>query len=139
MDTVGSHSHRLVRRREPVRWGAVAVAAVGGLTIECDEALSGPESWQITIESSAISLSFRVKCRGAAEELHEFLASPRGPGERTHLAVGRGLRLVADDEIAGRVFLLVGTRASLVRITLSRDEARDAAAALRDVLEQWAA
>lgn len=139
MDAAVSQTRRVTRRREPQRWGAVAVATAGAFTVECDEALSGPSLWQVTVESPALTFSFLVKDRGTLEAARDFLARPDGQSKRADLRLGRSARLLADDETCGRLFLLIGGRASHVRVTLAAEQAKQLASALSDVLEQWVA
>ena len=134
MHTTVSHAKRSARQRGPVRWGSVAVASAGVLTVECDEALSGPPTWQVTIESPAASFAFRIRDRATLEQVQSFLAAPRVGSE---IKLGRSARLVADDELPGRIFVWLGTASARVRLALSETDARQVAQALTDVLTQW--
>lgn len=124
MDTAVSHAKRSARRREPVRWGSVAVASAGGLSVECDETLNGPQAWQVTIESPAASFAVRITDRRTLEQVQSFLAAP---GVGREIKLGRSVRLVADDELPGRIFLWLGTASARVRLTLSETDARQVA------------
>lgn len=136
MDTARGHRQRVVRRREVIRWGSTAVATAGDLTVECDEALDGPEVWQVTVEAAALSFSLQVKNRKQLEKVRNFLTAPAksGPPE---VSIGRSLRLMRDDENASRWFLTAGVRGFHVRVIVAEDDARKLAEALSDVLDQW--
>lgn len=122
------------------RWGAAAVARSGDLTIEVDEALNGPDAWQVSIESPRLFVSFSLERIEQLQQALWFLKREGGCAECEELSVGvqqwHPVKIIRDDEIGGRVFLRLTAPAHDVRLTFDANAVAQLTSALSDVVDQ---
>lgn len=125
------------RRHESPGWGSAAVATSGGLTVEVDESLSGPERWQVVFEAPHLYLILTLRTAQQLKEIRDFLGGMCPGAEELKLAtVGRSVSFLRDDEFTDRVFVRIAAPGHSVRLTLTAAETGHIIAALSDVVEQ---
>ena len=120
-------------------WGAAAVATVGPVTVEVDEALATPD-WQLSLDTPAIYLRLRINGPETITRLHEFLTA-RLSGAAMEFTPGRhrsqNVLILRDDEPQERCFIVIGAAdESSVRLTLSVEECQQWGKALEDIRGQ---
>jgi hypothetical protein len=114
-------------------WGAAAIGSSGDVTVELDEATSGPERWRLTVTTPNWHLRFEVAAPLALEQLLEFIRAHNG---RTAFATlplgtfhGAPVAMRKDDEYPDRFFLVLEGE-QLAFFNLSGDELHDLTAAI---------
>lgn len=115
-------------------WGAAAVGSSGEVTVELDEATSGPERWRLTVTTSRWHLRFEVATPLAMEQLLEFIRAHNGGTAFATLPLGTFLGapvvLRKDDEYPDRFFLVLEGE-QIAFFNLSGDELYDLTAAIQ--------
>jgi hypothetical protein len=120
--------------------GLVANGSSGSWDVAVDQTVTGDEQWFLQVEGPQFYVYFTIPGPQTIERVLWFLESDQAPPE---LEIGRfegiPVRFIRDDESSGRLFVLIGGEGdSRTRLTLSADEARDFANALRQVREDLA-
>jgi hypothetical protein len=130
----------LVRKAksETPSWGAVAVGKAGNFTIEVDEALSGPPSWQVSLDSPAVFFSLRLTNIAVLLGIQKVLQARRGNvAENFELSDPPfSLRFHRDEPKTERYIVHLSGPAHDVRFVLDRNDAKQVAAALDEVIAE---
>lgn len=115
-------------------WGCAAVGRSGDVGIEVDEAISGSECWQLSIDCPRFYLRFAIPQPSAVAGLCDFLAQHLDHPTGGELSLGTfgdsSVSIVKDDEFGDRFFLCVSACDGSVRHTLTGDEVPDFIVAL---------
>lgn len=119
-------------------WSLAACGVCGQITIDVDEALSGPERWQLTIECSTWYFRFDISGVQAVADWLAFLQEHHGKMQGAERSIGTFLRrkvwIIKDDEFPDRFFLSVRA-VQMVSFTLVDPEVQDLIEALSRALE----
>jgi len=126
-----------MRERDEPSWGLAAIGSSGAMTVELDEAVSGPDRWRLSITGDTWSLAFEVPGPRTVRACLEFVNAHHGSIAFASLALGTFQRAPAvlrkDDEYPDRFFLVVEGEHFLF-LTLAGEQL----AHLRAALEQAA-
>ncbi len=117
-----------------IEWGCAAVGRAGNVSIDVDEAVSGPERWELSIDFSRFSLRFAIPAPSMVAQFRDFLASHLNQPTSGNLALGTLgdsiVSIIKDDEFGDRFFLCVSACNGAVRYTLTGGEVPDFIGAL---------
>lgn len=119
-------------------WGVAACGSRGKISVEVDEALSGRERWQLTIECPTWCFRFEISGVQAVADWLAFLQEHHGKMQWAERSIGTFLRrkvwIIKDDEFPDRFFLNVRA-AQMVSFTLVDPEVQDLIEALSQALK----
>jgi hypothetical protein len=126
---------------DDVSWGLAGVGRAGLLSVELDEAVSGRERWQISLDSPSWHVRFEAASPQALARMHGFLEQHGGQrcfAEDVVASIGGGrVLIVKDDELPDRFFLKLFGEQQFVMLTLHAEEVRDLTEALKQAMNDW--
>ena len=115
-------------------WGCVAIGRSGDVAIDVDQALSGPERWEMQIDLPRFHLRFAIPAPTVVAQFGDFLQCHLSRPTTGELPLGTlanaNVAVVKDDEFLDRFFLRVLAHDGGVWHTLSSDEVSHSIAAL---------
>jgi hypothetical protein len=119
-------------------WGLAALGNSGQICVDVDEATSGPERWQLTLDCPNWHLRFDIIGPQAVTHWLAFLNAHDGMIETATLSLGTFLGspvvIIKDDEFADRFFLVVGGEQT-AHFTFTAEGVQDLKTALKQTAE----
>ncbi len=122
-----------------ISWGLAAIGRSGDITIEIDQACSGPVRWELSINHLQSYFRFMIAGPPVVGEFLAFLqrhCNQSLPGELVLGSIGSAkVSVIKDVEFVDRFFLCVASADGAVRYTLNSAEIKDYVAALKSAME----
>ncbi len=118
-------------------WGLAAIGRCADVSIDVDEAVSGPERWQMSIDLPQFQFRFTIPAPAIVGGFCDFLQQQLNHKTTGELPLGTlgnaDVSIIKDDEFMDRFFLLAAADGGAVRHTLTGDVVINLIVALRQV------
>jgi len=134
--TVSSDPKDMTERE--TEWGLVALGRSGDVAVDVDEAISGPDRWELTVEFARWELRFEIPTPTIIKEFRDYLQSPRmGNSELLLGAIGTSsVTIVRDNCCDDRFFLIVSSIDGMIRFTLDDNDTHELISALTQAVDE---
>ena len=112
--------------------------SAGDISIDVNEAISGPDRWELLIDLPRFYLRFAIPAPSTVAHLRGFLACHLNQATTGDLALGTfgdsSVSIIKDDEFGDRFFLSAAARDGVVRHVSTDDDVRDFITALTQAM-----